>query len=1220
MKKALFFAGLATASLLFAGCNKEADVKGLDGFPIEIILSDAQTRTTNAGMSTKWAEGDALSVFYAPAGETTYSVTKFDVTDPDNNVATGTVNLTAESNDWYLFYPYDSHLTTPANTGSGYMTVGGKTQTQKGNDNKEHLAGKNLPIVGVQKAVAASAKPNVPMHHVSSVVAVNVTNDTEEALTVQSVAFTAPDDIVGTYYINFAGEELAFKSSGATYVSATATLNVQNGTPIPKGESAKFFIAIKPFKAKVGDKLTLKITADAGVVEKPVTLEAAADFKAGFIKTLNVNYEAAAPVQTITVSDIAASITGSSASFSGKLEGAIVTFVSGPNAFIQDETGGILYYKNGHTFKAGDKLSGNVSGTGKDFNGLKEITDLTVETVTSDQPIPAAKEMTLAELDAAYDANVSVLVKLKGVTVNGAFVDRNATMTDGTETLALRDQKNGLTIGAGKYDIIGFPSYYNNKQFGVWTQEDIIVSADAPSFDVTPQQIEVKATDTSTQIQVTGNVAWTATPSEGAQVDKTEGTGAATITVTFPANTDTEHVKEYSVEVSTTVPGVTNDSFTVEITQAKAAELPSGTKFVKVTSTDGLTDGSYLIVNETANVAMKDAVDEVNAVVAVEIVNSEIVATNEMKAVAFTFTASNGAFQGANGKYLAHTGDKNTVNPSDTPSGNTVTFDAGNAIIKADQTYFIQYNKTSNQNRFRYYKNAQADGAVQLYKLSDGSVTPPAPVEPTLTVDPTSINVVAGNTVKIGVETNSTGARSFVSSNTGVATVADDGTVTGVAAGSATITVKVAATTSYTEKSVGVPVTVTAAQTGSHYGKVSAITSGKKYLILGGGQPYAMIPPSGTSGTRPSSAAVTINNGKIVSNTTTDAYAVTINKTDNVVSIILPNGKYLVYAGSSTNLKDSDTESDTWTVGEAVAGTFRLVVTSTASATAPRVLAFRGESKVFGAYGTGATNIFGVDYYDIDLYELGAEPTVIDEVKLSSIAVENPKTAFNINDTFTVGDNFKVTATYSDGSSKDVTSAANVTAPDLTTAGNKTVTVSYTEGEITKETSYEVTVSDPNPPSGDKVIIIDGSQLTSTATDKDTEKTYSGVPIVFSKGAKSQKVSNDAKNAFEGVTQTILIGKKDAYIYNKSAIPGKIKKFEMYVNGGASKKVTVGLNFSDTEISAYSATAANAYAATLENLDTVIDLTEYLSDNAKYFWYQVTNDNNSQIVFRIEYE
>ncbi|MBP3725924.1 MAG: bacterial Ig-like domain-containing protein [Bacteroidaceae bacterium] len=54
-----------------------------------------------------------------------------------------------------------------------------------------------------------------------------------------------------------------------------------------------------------------------------------------------------------------------------------------------------------------------------------------------------------------------------------------------------------------------------------------------------------------------------------------------------------------------------------------------------------------------------------------------------------------------------------------------------------------------------------------------------------------------------------------------------------------------------------------------------------------------------------------------------------------------------------------------------------------------------------------------------------------------------------------------VTATYEDNSTKDVTSSATFSSPDMTTLGNQTVTVSYTEGEVTKTTDYTITVSAP---------------------------------------------------------------------------------------------------------------------------------------------------------------
>ena len=148
-----------------------------------------------------------------------------------------------------------------------------------------------------------------------------------------------------------------------------------------------------------------------------------------------------------------------------------------------------------------------------------------------------------------------------------------------------------------------------------------------------------------------------------------------------------------------------------------------------------------------------------------------------------------------------------------------------------------------------------------------------------------------------------------------------------------------------------------------------------------------------------------------------------------------------------------------------------------------------------------------------------------------------------------------------------------------------------------------------------QTIIIDGSLLTSTATTEVSEKTYSNLTIVFSTGAKQQGSTGD--NRF--TDKAILIGKNGAYIYNKTAVPGKITKFEIYSSKSASAKVSVGVNFSSSAIESFSAEASNTYAATLSTVDNVYDCSASLPDNCKYFWYQVTNSNNSQVQFRITY-
>lgn len=604
MKKALFFAGLAAATLAFVGCNKEADIKGLDAAPFEIVLSEAQTRTVNDGMNTKWADNDKISLFHAEAGTTDYKNDTpyveeddksypYTISDVENGVFQGTLmggNLEeGKSYDWYVLYPFNSYLQSPVNTEDGRTYIGGRSdraQVQAGYDSKAHLAGGSssacFPLYGLAKNIPANETPTIAMKHVASVAAVTIKNDSGSPIKISQVEFTAPEPIVGNFFISFEKEPVTL-APYSDQVSATAVVTVTNPAELAVGESATVYMGIKPFTAASGDKLSLKITTSAGVLDKELTLTGSVEFKAGTIKHLNVSYSSGTVVPTITVADIKTAITSTSNSnpseFTGQLSGAVVSFVSGSNAFIQDETGGILYYKSGHGLKAGDVLNGVVSGKGYIYNGLKEITSLAGFEKTSGSA-PAPVSMTLAELLADYDRYMSVRVKLTGVTVAGAFENRSTTMTDGDASLTLRDQKNGLTITAGQYDITGHPGYYNANQFGVWAQEDIVIAAGANVFDVTERQISVDATATSAQIQVTGNVDWTVDPDDNIKsVDPASGNGEGTVTVTFDANTDTENPKEYTVFLRTTATGV-EDEIEVTIIQAKAS--PAGETTVTV--------------------------------------------------------------------------------------------------------------------------------------------------------------------------------------------------------------------------------------------------------------------------------------------------------------------------------------------------------------------------------------------------------------------------------------------------------------------------------------------------------------------------------------------------------------------------------------------------------------------------------------------------------------
>ena len=311
MKQYLSYLGASLVAIAaLASCNKEIeapieDLKG--GVPFEISASAVDTKTLINDFTTSWVANDAINLFHAVARSTTYtSDGEFKITAETlaENKFKGTLAspLTAESYDWYAFYPYSKYNKTPAGSSQsdfGYTTIGGTSQTQTGNNSTAHLCGKPCPLYGIATAVASDVAPSIVMNHLASIVEVNVTNNSGEDLTVTSVSFTGTEDIVGTYYIDFTQTPVVYTSRGESYVSNTASLSVADGEAIAAGSSATFYIAIKPFSATSEQKLSLSVNG----YSKEIPHSSDVTFTAGKIKKINFNYNKTPEVFSLVKTD-----------------------------------------------------------------------------------------------------------------------------------------------------------------------------------------------------------------------------------------------------------------------------------------------------------------------------------------------------------------------------------------------------------------------------------------------------------------------------------------------------------------------------------------------------------------------------------------------------------------------------------------------------------------------------------------------------------------------------------------------------------------------------------------------------------------------------------------------------------------------------------------------------------------------------------------------------
>ncbi len=103
---------------------------------------------------------------------------------------------------------------------------------------------------------------------------------------------------------------------------------------------------------------------------------------------------------------------------------------------------------------------------------------------------------------------------------------------------------------------------------------------------------------------------------------------------------------------------------------------------------------------------------------------------------------------------------------------------------------------------------------------------------------------------------------------------------------------------------------------------------------------------------------------------------------------------------------------------------------------------------------------------------------------------------------YTTGDSFSyngtLTAHYYDSSSKTVT-PTSISSPDMSSAGTRVITLTYTENEITAQTSYTITITDP-------VYAVTGVSLNQTSLELTTGETYALVATVAPNNATNKNV------------------------------------------------------------------------------------------------------------------
>lgn len=466
------------------------------------------------------------------------------------------------------------------------------------------------------------------------------------------------------------------------------------------------------------------------------------------------------------------------------LNNAVVTKVSGNNAFIEENETGIQYFKYNNDFKEGQVINGTATVKGFMYNNWAELISIEGDITITDGGAVAPTEVTLEELTNNYDKYESRLVKVTAAEVTSAFSNRNGEISQNGTTLAVRaaDESISMTLGE-TIDIIGVLGiYFDTKQLNVFSQDDITKSENTNTFSwtATSAEIDINNGDITTLPTLTntyeGAVNYDSSNKGVATICETDGqitiVGAGTTTITATLASDPEVKSSYELTVNKTTATLEFEqpSYTVNFDEIITLKAVSNNPDAQITysATEGdwyidETSGEFLAgttagsVTVTATMAESDKYTGATATCTVNIVDpnqqvySDVITAADLKGEANSYKDFSGVTKTSGAVYAGNSANKNgsiQLRSDKSNSGIVATTSGG----RISQIIITWDNSTANARQIDVYGNTNPyTSAAELYETSGNTnqgelIGSLAKGETTLTIE--------GNYPYVGIRSN----------------------------------------------------------------------------------------------------------------------------------------------------------------------------------------------------------------------------------------------------------------------------------------------------------------------------------------------------------------------------------------------------------------------------------------------------------------------------------
>ena len=310
----------------------------------------------------------------------------------------------------------------------------------------------------------------------SGEIVVSMSQSTSKALYVKSitVTYTSGGSSLTASDLAITGAPVAlsfdlYNNSSAQTVSYTTSST--GAITITPASPTSYFSYVHDAENKTITVTPIAVTPSAQTIT--ISQEADETYEAGS-KTFTVTVADSSPLANIAALT-AKTVVGS---YVVTLDDAVVTYVDGYYAYIQDASGAVAMYKNGHGLTAGDVLDGTATVTYQLRNNNPQITDLSGVTPTAGSA-PSPTSVAQSAWNYTFSNVLSQYFEITGATITSSNNKYYVALNGDNVQLYRAGGSFTLADLSRTYTITGFPTLYNStKELQIFADPEVEATTD----------------------------------------------------------------------------------------------------------------------------------------------------------------------------------------------------------------------------------------------------------------------------------------------------------------------------------------------------------------------------------------------------------------------------------------------------------------------------------------------------------------------------------------------------------------------------------------------------------------------------------------------------------------------------------------------------------------------------------------------------------------------